>query len=156
MTGLYTVGFNETGSEATDTITVIDQANDYITASTEVKICAEKIQGSIIGLFPDTFCSSNLLTIYGLLIIFGDNTLFNNTSTILFDPGNKISSLFSFGFGDILFALIALEVGNQEEWIDLFVTTETEEDRFHVLGKDLFHIVPLSFNLDEDFLFPIN
>jgi len=152
-TGLYTAGFNATESMVIDTITVADHANNNIVASAEISVKAEEIQGTIIGIFPNTLYASNWLLTPYLLIIFGDSTHFDVTSTVLLRPENNfITAPFCLGFGDLLFAFIIVGPTNHEEHIDIITRTGNEEDRYFTIGKELLHVVPLPFNLDEHYL----
>jgi len=150
ITGVYTAGFNVTEIEATDVISVVDRTNDNVTASSKIKIRAEEIQGTIFEVFPDTLYSSSWLPIPGLLLILGDNTLFNIFSEIMFLPNEGIMPLASFGFGNILFALVLVEPYSHEEDMDIIVRTSIEGKKYYAVGTDLIKITPLPLNLSND------
>lgn len=121
-----------------------------ITASAECTVAAEEIQGTIAGIFPATlYVSRRMLTPF-LLIIFGNDTYFNLTSTLLFKPYiDNIMVPVSLGLGNLLFAFIIIEPTGNEEQLDILTSTWNGENRYFAVGNEPLHIIPLPIAQDE-------
>jgi hypothetical protein len=141
--GTYSAGLNLTGAEVIEYIQVTDTAHDKVTATAQITVTPEAIQGIIKGVFPNTLYRSPWLPMVGILVISGSNCNFDITSRVSFEPQGNITSLFNVGLGDMLFAIVVVEPGSIQEEIDIVVVTGGEEETFYAMGKKLLIIVPI-------------
>jgi hypothetical protein len=142
---LYQAGSNTTNSLQTDTITVVDVANET-TAEATVTVS----YGTIARVFPRVLFSSRWLPLPRIMFIVGNNTEFNRTSQPSFSPGDNITTIGKFAFGSFMTVLVLVASQVDEELIDLTVTTTNREgNEVTVTMDDATSILLLPFILDE-------
>jgi hypothetical protein len=84
------------------------------------------------------------------MIIFGEDTGFNVTSTPSFTPDTSITTIGQIGLGDLMGVLVLLSSNAEEGPVDLAVTTTNGAGQEVTFTKeDAFTINLLPFLLDE-------
>ena len=141
--GNYTAGSNNTESQATDTITVIDHANGDISATATIKVEIEETHKTV-KIFPGTLLSSRWIPLPCFLLITGEDTNFKPRSTISFNPDN-IVPVFQVGSGNIMIALVLLKANPQEGTVTITISTGGED----VMGEITIKLLPFIF--DENY-----
>jgi len=140
--GNYTAGINDTGSQITDIITVVDHANADISSSADIKVESEGT-GKIVNVFPPVLRGSRWIPLPYFLLIIGEDTNFNLSSTISFES-EDILKLARLGFGDILLALVLLKASPQEGAVNFTISTKGE----NVTGEITIELLPQPFTED--------
>lgn len=138
----YTAGVNNTGSQVTDIITVVDHANSDINGTATIYVESEDA-GRIVFVFPDTLLGSRWIPLPYFLLIIGEDTNFNLRSTISFES-EYILNLPPLGFGDILIALVLLKNKPTEGTVNFTISTNGE----NVTGEITIELLPLPFSED--------
>jgi hypothetical protein len=123
--GNYTAGSNKTESPVTDTVTVVDRANGDFSADATIDVEAEDVQKTV-AILPDMLLGSRWIPLPYLLLISGEDVVFDLSSTISFEPGKDIFGLGGLGFGDIYLALILLGANPDEGTVAVSISTEGE------------------------------
>ena len=123
--GNYTAGSNDTGSQVTDTITVVDHANGDISESAVIVVESEELVKNV-TVFPPVLLGSRWIPLPYMLLISGEDTNFNLRSTISFEPAEDILKLFQFGFGKVMFVMVFLGANPQEGAVNIIITTGGE------------------------------
>ena len=123
--GNYTAGSNDTGSQVTDTITVVDHANGDISESAVIAVESEELVKNV-TVFPPILLGSRWIPLPYILLITGEDTKFDLNSTIHFEPGGDVLKLCQFGFGNIMFAIVFLSASPQEGAVNVIITTDGE------------------------------
>jgi len=141
----YQAGSNTTGILVTDTITVTDVAN-----GTSESVTITVLYGRITGVFPPVLLGSRWLPLFHIMIIFGEDTGFNVTSTPSFTPDTSITTIGQIGLGDLMGVLILLAPNAETGPVDLAVTTTNGAGQEVTFTKEeAFTINMLPFLLDE-------
>jgi hypothetical protein len=123
--GYYTSGNNTTGTQATDTITVVDHANLDISGTATIRIDPEEIAKSI-NVFPEVLLGSHWIPFPYLLIVTSEDAMFELTSQVSFEPGDDITPLLQVGFGNIFFTLVILNANPDEGTVTVTISTGEE------------------------------
>ncbi|KPJ56139.1 MAG: hypothetical protein AMJ42_05710 [Deltaproteobacteria bacterium DG_8] len=121
--GNYSAGINNTGSQVTDVIKVVDHANSDIYTTATI-IVEDEGGGKIVAIFPKTLLGSRWIPLPYLLLVFGENTNFEPSSTIEFEPDDDIIKLGHLGFDNIFLALILLIKCPHEGTVSIAISTE--------------------------------
>jgi len=143
--GNYTAGSNDTESQVTDTITVVDHANGDISESAVIAVESEELVKNV-TVFPPVLLGSRWIPLPYILLIIGEDTKFDLNSTIYFEPEGDVLKLFQFGFGNIMFAMVFLSASPQEGTVNIIINTGGEV----VTGEITIRLLP--FPLAEDYL----
>jgi hypothetical protein len=123
--GYYTTGNNTTGTQATDTITVVDHANLDISGTATIRVDPEEIV-KLINVFPEVLLGSRWIPLPYLLIVTSEDAMFELTSKVSFEPGDDITPLLQVGFGNIFFSLVILNANPDEGTVTVTISTGEE------------------------------
>ena len=137
--GNYQAGENNSGATLTDTVLVIDSANN-ISATATISVSALSAV-EITRITPKTIYSSSWRTRLNLLIIKCDQGNFKNTSKLIFNPAGDITPLGSIAAGKIMIAFVSVKPNVQGQY-DVTVSTDTmiatKKDGLNVARRPLF------------------
>jgi hypothetical protein len=137
--GNYQAGENNSGATLTDTVLVIDSANN-ISAAATISVSALSVV-EITRITPTTIYSSSWRSRLNLLIIKSDQGNFNNTSKLIFNPAGDIATLGSIAAGRIMIAFVSVKPNVQGQY-DVTVSTDTliatKKDGLNVARRPLF------------------
>jgi hypothetical protein len=118
--GTYQAGENNTGSDASDTVLVVDYANG--TGARALIRIAGVPAGGIFRITPETITSSPWRQRLHLLIIRCEQSVLKLSSRLSFNPSGDIQTLASLAAGDTMIALIAVKPDVRGSY-DVTVTT---------------------------------
>ena len=109
--GNYSAGINHTGSNETDTITVVDRANSDVSTSAIITV-----ESKIASVLPDTLLGSRWVPLFYFLLITIEDTNLDPSaaSTISFEPEDNILPIGHVVFGNVILAMIILKANPQE------------------------------------------
>jgi hypothetical protein len=137
--GNYQAGENNSGATLTDTVLVIDSANN-ISATATISVSALSVV-EITRITPTTIYSSSWRSRLNLLIIKSDQGNFKNTSKLIFNPAGDIAPLGSIAAGRIMIAFVSVKPNVQGQY-DVTVSTDTliatKKDGLNVARRPLF------------------
>ena len=137
--GNYQAGENNSGATLTDTVLVIDSANN-ISATATISVSALSVV-EITRITPTTIYSSSWRSRLNLLIIKSDQGNFKNTSKLIFNPAGDIAPLGSIAAGRIMIAFVSVKPNVQGQY-DVTVSTDTmlatKKDGLNVARRALF------------------
>ncbi len=119
--GNYTAGINNTGSDVTDIITVVDIANFDISDSVTIKV-----ESKIASILPGKLLGSNWIPSFHFLLITSDDAIFSPDSTISFEPEDDVLPLGHLIFGKAMLAMVILNVRPQEGAVTMIINTGGE------------------------------
>ena len=96
------------------------------------------------------FLSSRWLPLPHLMIIVGENTRFNTTSYVTFNPNDSIIVIGQIGFGNLMIAMVLVSPNTEESLVDVSATTMSGNGEIVTFIKEnTFDINLLPFNLNE-------
>ena len=117
---------------------------------TETEATVTVLYGRIVGVFPPVLLSSRWIPLPYVMIIIGENTGFNATSTPTFTPDDSITTIVKIGLGNMMGVLLLVSPNSDDGSVDLAVTTTNGEGQEVTFTKeDAFRINLLPFILDE-------
>ena len=135
--GNYTAGINGTGSDATDVIAVVDNANYDISDSATITV-----QSKIASVLPDTLLGSRWVPLFYFLLITIEDADFDPGSTISFEPADDILPLGQIVLGKVMIAMVILTANPQEGTVDIIINTGGEI----VTGELTIGLLPFIFS----------
>ena len=137
--GNYQAGENNSGATLTDTVLVIDSANN-ISATATISVSALSVV-EITRITPTTIYSSSWRARLNLLIIKSDQGNFKNTSKLIFNPAGDITPLGAIAAGRIMIAFVSVKPNVQGQY-DVTVSTDamlaTKKNGLNVARRPLF------------------
>ena len=123
--GAYTAGNNDTGSQATDVITVVDHANSDISGTAHIYVEGEGTDKQV-NIIPRTLLGCRCISLPYVLLAWSKDAHFDSSSTISFEPGDDISELCQVGCGKIFLALVLLGADAQEGPVTVTISAGEE------------------------------
>ena len=155
--GNYQAGENNSGATLTDTVLVIDSANN-ISATATISVSASPA-GEITRITPKTIYSSSWRARLHLLIIKSDQGNFKNTSKLIFNPAGDIKPLGSIAAGRIMIAFVSVKPNVQGQY-DVTVATDTmiytKKDGLNVTRMPLFSGSRINLQSMCSLLYPLH
>jgi hypothetical protein len=141
----YQAGTNKTGMLHTDSLTVVDRANN-----TSAEAAVTVYYGRIKRVFPKVLFGSRWIPLTHIIYIIGEDTGFNRSSQPVFTPGDSITTIGKIGFRNFMAVLLLITPNAEQELIDLAVPMVNEEGQDVSFTKaDMLSLKLLPFALDE-------
>ena len=109
QSGNYIAGINTDCSEDAVDVIEVEDRNNGVFAEVEVAVYCQ----DIITVYPDVLWSSRWLRIPVLMFVVSQRNDFIPTSELTFEPAGNITPVWSFGFGNVLFAIVVVETNAQ-------------------------------------------
>ena len=119
--GNYQAGINNTGAMLSDTVEVLDSANNISAASAVIVSALPAVE--ITRITPKTIYSSSWRSRINLLVIKSEQGNFNKTSKLIFNPKGDITPLGSIAAGRIMIAFVSVKPNVQGQY-DVTVSTD--------------------------------
>ena len=119
--GNYSAGVNNTGSQTTDVITVVDHANANISGSASIMI-----ESKITSVFPNTILGSRWIPLPYFLLILGEDTKLKPSSTIIFEPDDDILKIAQIKLFNSFLVIVLVNADPQEGPVAVTISSGEE------------------------------